>query len=486
VENILSAVLGIDLGTTTITAVALDPGNGQILASAAAPNRAETTSVGNRSRGYSEWDVEAIFSAAGDCLREVMRLLGTPASELAGLGITGQQHGGVLVGPHLRLLTPLIGWQDRRAEEELFAARTFVRQALDLAGPEATARTGCRMAAGYLAVTLFWLKEKGLLPRAAKACFLMDCFAARLTGQPPVTDPTCAASSGALNLRTLDWDADLLSALALPRSALPEVRRSGELQGRLTADSAAATGLPQALPVFVGIGDNQASFLGSVAEIENSVLVNVGTGGQVAAWDEDVHFDPLLETRPFPGGGFLLVCAGLCGGRSYDALESFFRQVGAQFFGAQDGRPLFDVMNQLAAATVPGAGGVGCEPFFTGTRHRPELRASWVGLSLETFTPAHLTRALLEGMARAFRSGYDAITGQTGRRAQSLVGAGNGLRENPLLADIVAGAMELPLLFPRHRAEAAFGAALVAAVGCGACPNLASAGQLIGYQQACS
>jgi sugar (pentulose or hexulose) kinase len=356
-----------------------------------------------------------------------------------------------------------------------------VQRAVELAGPDAPPRTGCKLAAGYLAVTLFWMKETGALPGAATACFLMDYFAAWLTGRRPVTDATCAASSGALDLRRGEWDSAILAALGLPRALFPEIRPSGEPLGGLSRDAADRTGLPAGLPVFVGIGDNQASFLGSVASRTDTVLVNVGTGGQVAVYTEGLHQDALLETRPFPGGGYLLVCAGLSGGRAYAALEGFFRQVGVQLCGLPEGRPLYQAMNALAAAVPPGAGGVRCEPFFTGTRHRPELRASWGGLSAETFTPGHLTRALLEGMARAFREGYEAIVRQTGRPAAHLVGAGNGLRENSVLARVVAQELALPLQVPRHREEAAFGAALLAAVGTGACPDLAAAGRLICY-----
>ena len=85
-------------------------------------------------------------------------------------------------------------------------------------------------------------------------------------------------------------------------------------------------------------------------------------------------------------------------------------------------------------------------------------------MSLENFTPAHLTRALLEGMARAFRSGYEAITRLAGRSARRLVGAGNGIRENPLLAALVAEEFGLPLAIPCHREEAAHGAAVMAAL----------------------
>jgi sugar (pentulose or hexulose) kinase len=218
-----------------------------------------------------------------------------------------------------------------------------------------------------------------------------------------------------------------------------------------------------------------------VADREDTVLVNVGTGGQVNVFTGRFVDDPLLETRPFPGGSYLLVSAGLCGGASYAVLERFFREVGAQLMGVPAEGPLYEAMNRLAAGVPPGAAGLRCEPYFAGTRARPELRAAWTGASAENWTPAHLTRALLEGMARAFRESYDLLARHASPPRSRLVGAGNGLRENPLLAGMVAEAFGIPVAFPEHREEAAYGAALVAAVGSGACPDLAAAGRLIRY-----
>jgi sugar (pentulose or hexulose) kinase len=478
----MSIVLGVDLGTTTITALALDSNSGDILACCTAGNQAETTSPADKARGRSEWDPRAIATTACTCLQGVADPLGARRGELVGIGLTGQQHGVVIVDAELAPQTPFVNWQDRRGEEtHPRAGKTYVRLASELAGAEAPRRTGCRLAAGYLAVTLFWMKETNVLPTTGTACFLVDYFAALLTGQKPVTDPTSGASSGVLDVATGDWDTAALAALGLPRPLLPEVRSSGERLGGLSATLAQETGLPAGLPVFVGIGDNQASFLGSVAHRDDTVLVNVGTGGQVAAYTERLTYDPLLETRPFPHGGFLLVSAGLCGGGSYAVLERFFRQVGSQLLGVRDGAPLFAAMNQLALGVSPGADGLRCQPFFTGTRARPELRAAWTGVSATNFTPAHLTRALLEGMARAFEGGYEEIAKYTRSPARHLVGSGNGLRENPVLAQTVAEMFGLPLLFPRHREEAAYGAAVLAAAGAGLFPDLASAGRLIRF-----
>ena len=84
-------------------------------------------------------------------------------------------------------------------------------------------------------------------------------------------------------------------------------------------------------------------------------------------------------------------------------------------------------------------------------------------------------------MARIFREGYDRITRQTSRPSTRLIGAGNGLRENAVLAGIVADAFAMPMRFPRHREEAAYGAALIAAIGAGVFPDVAAAGRLIRY-----
>ena len=84
-------------------------------------------------------------------------------------------------------------------------------------------------------------------------------------------------------------------------------------------------------------------------------------------------------------------------------------------------------------------------------------------------------------MAASLRDGYRAIRQITGERPATLVAAGNGLRENEVLRTAVETAFGLPLQFTRHREEAAFGAALTAAVGAGVCSDLDAAGRLIAY-----
>src|ERR1043166_1764294 len=101
-------VLGIDLGTTKLTALALDTSTNAIVAHATTANQAETTSPSDQAQGFSEWDVRGLAAQACSCLRGVATQLGARQRDVAGLGITGQQHGVVLVNDTLAPLTPLI------------------------------------------------------------------------------------------------------------------------------------------------------------------------------------------------------------------------------------------------------------------------------------------------------------------------------------------------------------------------------------------
>jgi sugar (pentulose or hexulose) kinase len=473
--------LGLDLGTTTITALAVNTDTGEQAGCVTSENRAEITSPGDRSLGRCEWDAGAIVRTAVECLRNLARKL-APRNDLAGLCLTGQQHGVVLVDRDVRPMSPLVNWQDRRADETCPATgKSWVETARERLGASAPQVAGCRLATGFMGVTLFRLVSEGMLPAGTTACFIVDLATALLTGEAPVTDPTLAASAGILDVQNGVWHRELIYALRLPYELFPPVRPSGERRGGLGEAVANETGLPSGLPVFVGIGDNQASFLGSVSQPEETTLVNVGTGGQVVVFTPTFAYDPALETRPFPGGGFLFVSAGLCGGAAYALLERFFLSVRRDVYGLTVGSSAFDAMNRLAANVPAGADGLRCEPFFTGTRLQPELRASWTGISAENFTPGHVARALLEGMARTFAGSHEVIRKLHGGPARRLVGAGNGIRANPLLARIIGEAFGLPMVVPIHREEAATGAARLAAVGAGVFADLAESGRIIRF-----
>lgn len=471
----MATCIGLDIGTTTITALALALG-GDAEPVATVETRPTPERL-PRPAGRHEWDADAIAARAEECLGALAARLGDRAGDVACLGVTGQQHGVVVVDAAVRPLTPFINWQDRRGDEPC-AGGSLLGEAARRLGPDAWRRSGCTLATGHLGLTLFALARADILP-VGTACSIMEFVTARLAGGRPVTEPTCAAASGLFSIAARDWDPAAIAALGLPAGLFPEVREAATVVGRLAPTAAGRVGLVAGIPLAAPLGDQQAGFLGSVADRRTSAHLNVGTGAQVSMFVAEAGFAPPLELRPFPVAGGLLTGAVLCGGWSYQVLDGFFRRAGRDLLGTAAAAPLYDRLNELAAAVPPGAEGVVCTPLFAGTRADPEGRAAWSGLSAATFTPGHLARGLLEGMAREYATHLAEIRARAGTQPARIVATGNALRKNPLLRAAVAAATGLPLAVPRQREEAAFGAALAAGVAAGRFADLDAAARLV-------
>lgn len=467
--------LGLDVGTTTVTALILDAGSGEVVAAPTVPNASEVTTPEDRRRGRSEWDAARMVALAQEAVREAVAVGGP----VARVGVTGQMHGMLLVPASGGPMGPFVGWQDRRGMDPMpSGGGTVVARMQALAAETGISGRMCRPRAGYLGVTLAWMAIHGALPGAPfVASFLPDYVVAALTGTRPVTDATDAAGSGLYDSVNHRWASALIGAVGLSVTMLPEVRPSGSGAGGLTRGAAAATGLPEGTPVCVACGDNQASFAGSVGDYGDGLLINVGTGGQVSVHVEGFAPTDGLEARPFVDGKYLLVGGGLVGGRSYAWLRDVFRGVGRAFYGGRGDEDLYDAMTRLAEAAPPGCDGLRCEPLFTGTRREPDRRGVWSGVGASNFTPGHMARALLEGMSEQFRLMYGEMEGLGAGGRSRLIGAGNGVRKNPLLRRILEETFGMRMETPAHREEAAFGAALVAAVGDGAFQDVQEAGR---------
>ncbi len=473
----MTLTIGLDIGTTSVSGVALDVDDGREVARACREHEADATPAERRTDGWAEQDPERLRATAYAVLGELGASTRSAPGDVAAIGLTGQMHGVLLVDETNRPLGNLVTWQDQRSAgliDELLAA----------ASPEAWSVTGCRLATGYLGATLAWMVRHEALPAgAATACFIHDWVASQLSGTAPCTDPSDAGSAGLFNLRSKAWSRELAEALRIPVDLLPTVRESGEVIGTLTAEAAGECGLSAGTPVCNAIGDNQASFLGSVAEAEPSLLINIGTGGQISWLTDDVGCAAGMEVRYLPIDRKIGVGAGIGGGTTYAWLEGFYRQVLADFGdAAPPPGALFDRMNELAAAAPADAEGLRCRPTLTGTRFDPSLRGLLEGIDAANLTPANLTRAVLTGLADELHGFYATCDPATRAGHRVIVGSGNALRRNPVLAEIIAARFGLPVQTPMPREEAAWGSALLAASSVGALADLDAAGQLIRYE----
>ncbi|MBQ6846260.1 MAG: hypothetical protein IJO61_03940 [Oscillospiraceae bacterium] len=427
-------IIGIDIGTTTISGVVVE--NGKSIEHETRKNDSFLPTENSWERIQSP---EYIRETAEDIVKTFLQ----KHPDVQRIGVTGQMHGIVYLNKNGEPQSPLYTWQDERGNQPYKDDKTYVQCLSEVCG--------YTLAAGYGLVTHFYNMVNGLVPEAtAKLCTIHDYIAMSLAGEKtPVTDCTDGASLGFFDVRNRCFDTSALEKCGIDTSLLPKLS-SGCIGSYKDAD------------VYAAIGDNQASFLGATGGDCNSILINVGTGSQFSAYTKDYIECEGLETRPFPGGGYLLVGASLCGGRAYALLENFYRCIAKAFCDSIDS--YYDAMNKLLEEGSKPQDIPEVSPLFQGTRSDPNLRASITGLSADNFTPRHMTWAMLEGMTKELFDMYEKYRQKAGKENKKLIGSGNGLRKNPHFQKIVSEKFEMPLFLSDCEEEAAVGAALYAAM----------------------
>lgn len=432
----MSTLIGLDTGTTSISAVAVDTVSGALLRAVTVPNDSALPSPD----GVSRLQDPARIAKAALALKEA---LAAEFSPVAAIGVTGQMHGILYLDRAGRAVSPLYTWQDGRGNlpygDSSYAAYL-------------TARSGYALASGFGLVTHFINREQGLVPaEAVTFCTIQDYIAMLLAHrEDPLVHASNAASFGCFDLAAHTFDSSTMEKVGLDSAFLPAV----------TAETA-VIGQDRGIPVAAAIGDNQASVLGSLRE-NADILVNIGTGSQVSAVVSTPAPFPAGAVRPYVDDKFLLAGSPLCGGRAYALLHRFFARCAERFGG--DVSDIYAVMNDMAAEQ-PEDHTLTVDTRFCGTRNDPALRGAVSEISEENFTPEQLTRGVLWGMAAELRGLYGEMSLLS--PAAGLVGSGNAVRKNPVLRRYLEEQFGLPLKLPAHREEAAFGAAVFAAAAAG-------------------
>ena len=428
-------VIGVDIGTTTISLVVLDTDNGEVLECVNTPNPAAYPGAQPFERVQ---DPEKIVSQTGAQLERLKKRY----APIGAIGLDGQMHGMLYVDAQGKAVSPLYTWQDGHGE--LDAGGETMAQAL-------SRLTGYPMATGYGLTTHFALTRLGKAPRlAAKLCTIADYAAMRLTGRPqPLCHASNAASMGLFDAQRGAWDEAAVERAGMSADILPEATASCTILGE-DADGT---------PVACAIGDNQASFIGAVSEPEHSVLVNVGTGAQISMAGRAQRSLALCEQRPLEGESMLLVGSSLCGGRAYALLHRFFLDC-AKLAGC-DVDSLYAQMNE-AALRVSGEPSLRVNTRFCGSRSNPQERGCIGNIGEENLDASHLTAGVLWGMADELWSFYAEMTEAGAQPARIMIGSGNGVRRNPALCRALRQRFGMEIRVPAHHEEAACGAALSA------------------------
>ncbi len=422
--------IGIDIGTSSICGVVYDDATKEVKS----VTKANDAALG----GAQVWSFRQDAGRILEVTRQLLDELIEPG--VASIGFSGQMHGMLYIDADGQPLSPLYTWQDGSAAQPFRDGQSYAQWL--------TTQTGYETSTGYgLATHFFNIQTGGVPSEAVKLCTVMDFVPMRLCGKSqPLCEPSNAASLGFFDKQKLQFDGEALSRAGISLAILPEV-----------VPARTAVGTYRDIPVYVSIGDNQAAFLGSVTDKEHSVHVTIGTSSQISVYTDKYVEVPTLDTRPLPGGGYILVGAALCGGVSFAMLKDFYAEVAEQFTGRRPSdKEIYDRMCENAAAETDG---LAVRTTFEGTRKEPSLRGEISGIDLHNLTPGRLTTALLKGICQELKDFYDRMPEQIRRGRIKVTGSGNGLRKNPLLQKLLSEAFGLPLELTPNQEEAALGAA---------------------------
>ena len=449
-------ILGIDIGTTTISVIMIDGNSGDAIG---------TRTIAHH--GFLEGHIPAskiqdpqkMLEITKTAVKELTEEFGAPDS----IGLTGQMHGMLYVDGEGNAVSPAYIWQDGCGNEMMEDGMTYA---------EYMKKAGGAAASGFGLISHFYLQKNGMIPaEAVKMSTISDYIGMKLCGRTtPVIAVDMAASWGCFDLEKGDFYREELEKLGVDLKYLPEILKRHEIMGHTEAG----------VPVMVSLGDNQASVLGSVNDLCNTVLLNIGTGSQISVGTEKyVACDGSVELRPCVEGTKLLVGCGLCGGRAYAMLEQFYREV----CDTEDS--LYAKMEKQAREFLAVSGkekSWKIRTTFSGTRSNPKERGNIENIGIENFHPGAMTVGMICGILEELQEMYLSMCEETGSKAVCLVGSGNGIRRNLLMRELAEEMYGMKMKIPVCKEEAAYGAAIYSMVAAGLVENLAQAQSRIKYE----
>jgi xylulokinase len=436
-------LLGIDIGSSAVKAALVDPEGGVI-------STAETrVRLQSRHPGWAEADPDEWWEAICGLVPTLLDQSRREASEVEAVAAAGMVPAVIALDQSGRPLRNAILQNDARATREI------EELAIALEGIDLLRLTGSVLSQQSVAPTLRWLKryEPDLFGDTAMVAGSYDWVAQRLGAEPHV-EQNWAIESG---LFTLEGEplSEALDRSETPPELLPVVRMPGTVVGEVSSEAASQTGLRAGTPVVVGGADHVSSAYGAGLLAEGDWLVKLGGAGDILLVSKTPLVDERLYLDAHPTGLWL---PNGCMASSGSLVRWLQAITGASL----------EELDDEAASTPPGSGGIVCLPYFLGEKsplHDPQLRGAFVGLHLG-HSRGQLFRSVLEAVAFGFRHHVDVFIelGVPLGRARVTNGGARSTLWKQILADVL-GVELWPVL---DHPGASFAAAIAAGVGTGA------------------
>ena len=438
--------LGVDCGTQSLKVIAWDPGSESLISSSQGYDLISGLPPGHKEQHPQTW-IDAL-----DTCMERLAGQGADLSRVRAIGVSGQQHGLVLLDRSDRVLRPAKLWNDTSTGAQC-------QRILDAAGglDAYRAEIGNSLPPGFTASKILWVKENepGAYRRTVTMLLPHDYLNLYLTGEK-TAEAGDASGTGYFQVARRSWSDRALRWLDPQRdlgACLPRLIGAREPAGQLRSSLARKWGLPAGVRVSSGGGDNMMGAIGSGNVSGGKVTVSLGTSGTLYGYSSTPVLDPRGEIAAFcdsTGGWLPLACTMnvtvatemVRAGFSFDTLEEFNRRI---------------------EAVPPGSEGLILLPYLEGERmpNVPEGTGVLLGVRPRTARPGHLARASMEGVTLGLRYGLDRLR-ELGARPGEIRLIGGGSR-SPVWRQIAADVFGCPVVCLIQEEGPAFGAALQAA-----------------------
>ena len=459
-------LIGIDLGTSGTKTVLFDENGGTV-----ASSTVEYPLI-QPQNGWAEQDPILWWQACVTTLKDVLEKSGIDSGDVAGIGLSGQMHGLVLLDKDGEPLRNSIIWCDGRTAAECSEITEIVgaeRLIVITANPALT---------GFTAGKILWVRknEPEIYAKARRMLLPKDYLRYKLCGVF-ATEVSDASGMNLLDVPARGWSTEILETLKIDPQLLPKMHESCDVTGYITKEAAALTGLRAGTPVVGGAGDNAAAAIGTGVVESGKAFITIGTSGVIFAHSDEVKIDSRGRVHTFcsavPGAWTVMSCT-LSAGGSLQWFRNNFCE--AEMREAEEkGIDAYEIMSEQARHVPIGANRLLFLPYLMGERSPildPYSRGVFFGLS-GIHRRADMVRAIMEGVAYSQRDCLDVFHEMKVPFTQMTATGGGGRSRfwRQMLADV----LDCPIATVANKEGAALGAAILAGVGAGVYKDLPSA-----------
>ncbi len=459
----MKALLGIDIGTSGTKSVLFDEA-GKDLAKATVEYP-----LYQPQNGWAEQEPEDWWRAVCASVSTVIRNSGVSPSEIAGIGLSGQMHGLVMLDEAGRVLRRSILWCDGRTQKQCDEITERVgRERL-------IAITANPALPGFTAGKILWVREHepALFAKCRHILLPKDYIRYKLTGGF-ATEVSDASGMNLLDVPNRRWSGEVLNALDIDPALLGRMYESCDVTGTVTASAAAETGLSEGTPVVGGAGDNAAAAVGTGVVSTGKAFTTLGTSGVIFAHADHVTIEPEGRVHSFcsavPGKWTVMSCT-LAAGLSLQWFRNQFCEAEIAAARAQGADP-YELMTAAAEKSPIGSNRLVFLPYLMGERSPlldARARGVFFGLSA-MHGKGDLIRAVMEGVTFSQRQNLD-IFSEMGVGVSDMAACGGGAR-SPLWRQMLSNVYGCPVHTIASDEGPALGAAILAGVGAGVYPSV--------------